>query len=159
MAGWRDEKLGELVEEYKYQSVRELGQKLAEILDGVLPCFEEEVIVVPLPTLNRHIRERGLDHTYTIAKKLARMRGWQVEKILVRTGTNVQVGANRAERIKQASEAYGLKEDARIDRNKLYLMVDDVWTTGASMEAAARIIKKAGARKLAAAVLVIGRDD
>ena len=42
MVGWRDEKIGEITEEYKFYGVRALGDVLAEILDETLPMFVGE---------------------------------------------------------------------------------------------------------------------
>ena len=157
VAGWRDDKLGWLVEEYKYKANWALGESFAEIFDEFLPYFLEEVVIVPLPTIEKHIRERGFDHTLEIAKKLARKRGWKVERILVRNSETVQVGANEKERAKQAKKAYRINFKKRIQKEKLYLLLDDVWTTGASMNEAAKLLKKAGAEKIAVGVLAVNR--
>ena len=55
--GFREGLMDELVKTYKYKSVRAIGQVLVELLDEVLP--EIEVVAVPLPTIRRHVRERG----------------------------------------------------------------------------------------------------
>ena len=152
---WRDSLLGEMVEEYKYNSVRALGAELAEILDAKIPCLNGEVVVVPLPTIDRHIRERGLDHTFEIGKRLAKRRGWRCEKVLARKNKTVQVGASAKERMEQAKEAYVL--DAEIENGVTYLLLDDVWTTGASMKAAEKLLLDAEASKVVKAVLVVSR--
>ena len=54
--------IGQLAKEYKYGSVVALADVLAGFLDSALPFFADEIIVVPLPTIARHIRERGFDH-------------------------------------------------------------------------------------------------
>ena len=155
MVGRRNSLVGQLVEEYKYNSVRALGKCLAELLDGVLPFFDGPVAVVPLPTISRHIRERGIDHTLVIAKRLARLRHWRVERILVRQHNSVQVGSNETARVRQAFSAYGIKDGTKIDPSVTYLLLDDVWTTGASMRAATRKLREAGALKISIAVLAV----
>ncbi len=157
MVGWRDEEIGELVGEYKYNSARELAGVFVELLDEILPQFMEEVVVVPLPTINKHIRERGFDHTFVVAKKLAKGRKWGLERAILRKNDTVQVGASEKERKEQAKRAYRLNEKSKIDSNKVYVLFDDVWTTGASMKEAARIMKKAGAKNVVVAVLAVNR--
>ena len=152
---FRDSLLGEMVEEYKYNSVRAMGKVLAEILDAKMPEISGEVVVVPLPTIAKHVRERGLDHTYQIGKNLARRRGWKCEKLLTRAKDTVQVRASRKERLAQAKEAY--KIAGAVNNNKTYVLLDDVWTTGASMGAAEKLLREAGARKIVKAVLVVSR--
>lgn len=145
-----------LTEEYKYKSIRKTAEVLAEMMDATIPSEfgkGEEVIVVPLPTISRHIRERGFDHTLLLAKELAKRRKWKVEKALVRKNKTVQVGASEVVRRRQASEAY--EACCKLDAKRTYLLVDDVWTTGASMEAAILALKKAGAKKMASAVILM----
>lgn len=154
--GWREGVLEKLVEEYKYQSVRAMGEVLVDIYDEILPEeLGEKVVIVPLPTIGRHVRERGFDHTLTLAKKLAKKRGWKVERILVRAADTVQVGAKAAEREAQAKKAYEVV--GQVEAGKAYLLLDDVWTTGATMLSAAEVLQEAGAKKMYAAVLAVSK--
>lgn len=150
ICGRRKGLLKELVNEYKYRPVRSMALPLARILDELLPEMEN-VVVVPLPTVSRHIRERGFDHMVLLAKKLARIRGWECRKLLVRENNTVQVGADAKKRHEQAENAYGIR--GKIDSSPLYLLLDDVLTTGASMEAAERVLKAAGAKRIFKAVV------
>lgn len=158
VAGAREEFLGELVKEYKYKAVRDLGEDLGEILAEVVPCLVEAA-VVPLPTIRRHIRERGFDHMRIIGEKIAEIKGWEFSEILERKNNTVQVGANEEVRKKQAEQAYRLKKGERLEPEKQYILVDDVWTTGASMRAAAEVLWQAGARKIIGLVVVTGKEN
>lgn len=86
------------------------------------------------------------------------------ERILERRNKTVQVGASGEKRRKQASEAYGVtrrwlkRSGDRLNPNLTYLLVDDVWTTGASMEAAINVMKAAGAKKIVGAVILAAKD-
>lgn len=153
--GWRDELIGKLVHDLKYNSVRQISEEIAEILDAILPAFDENIHIVPLPTIKKHIRERGLDHTLIVAKKLAKRRGWSVDRVLTRRQNTVQVGADEKTRKLQAREAYELM--GKIDGKITYLLLDDVWTTGASMRAAIKELRKAGATKIVIVVLAVSR--
>ena len=153
MLGWKNSVVGRMVGEYKYQARRRYGEILAEMLDAVIPYFDGEVVVVPMPTLRKHIRERGFDHTMRLAKGLAKLRGWEVQPIIQRRRETVQVGANMERRKVQAGVAYYLRGEVREDVT--YLVLDDVWTTGASMKAVGRILNKNGAKKIVAAVLAV----
>lgn len=160
VVGWRKGALRKLVSEFKYESVRAAGEVLVEMLDEVVPDFAKilpegaEVVVVPLPTIGRHVRQRGLDHTLVLARKLAKRRGWRCEKVLTRAADTVQVGAKAKERREQAERAYEVVRP--VDTEKYYLLLDDVWTTGASMKAAERVMREAGAEKIMGAVIEVG---
>lgn len=132
-----------LIEIYKYYSVRAAAEVLAEALCDVI---DGDYTLVPLPTISRHVRERGFDHIGLICKKM----GMPVERALVRQKNTVQVGASMEERREQAKEAYALRG---VEPCKKYLLVDDVWTTGSSMLAAARLMREAGIKNLAIAVI------
>jgi competence protein ComFC len=135
--------LKKLIEIYKYNSVRAASFELAALLAKIIP---KDYVLVPLPTIGRHIRERGFDHISLLCKKT----GYPLEHVLERRNDSVQVGANNAERREQAKTAYC----ARIAKSaSTYLLVDDVWTTGSSMMAACREMQKAGAKNLAIAVI------
>lgn len=158
--GWRKGVLKKLVSEFKYESVRSVGEVLAEMLDETIPNLAKilpegaEVVVVPLPTIGRHVRQRGLDHTLILARKLAKRRGWKCERVLERAVDTVQVGAKAKERREQAEKAYEVVRS--VEAGKWYLLLDDVWTTGASMKAAERVLREAGAEKIIGAVIEVG---
>jgi competence protein ComFC len=140
----RDGALKELIHVYKYDSVRSASFVFAELLNSVI---DRGFCLVPLPTIGAHIRERGFDHVELFCRKT----GLPVEKVLYRAKDSVQVGATCEQRREQAKRAYGIKGSIRGD--KRYLLVDDVWTTGSSMMAAAEILRAAGTKNLAIAVI------
>ena len=65
----------------------------------------------------------------------------EYENLLVRKNKTVQVGKEKKERVKQAEKAYGIYEGVKLDMNTLYILVDDVTTTGASLVAAKKILQ------------------
>lgn len=161
VGGYREGSLAKAISEYKYQSVRALGRFLGELLLETMPedlgVEAEKVIVVPLPTIGKHVRQRGLDHTKNLAKRLAKARGWNWEKILTRATDTVQVGKAAEERKEQAAKTYQIA--GRVEADKTYVLLDDVWTTGASMLAAAKMMRKAGAENLIGVVLATGKAN
>lgn len=109
-----------------------------------------KIVLVPLPTIRKHIRERGFDHTLRLCFELENFLqkrlddfGISVEyqSLLVRKNKTVLVGKEKKERVKQAEKAYGICEGVKIDANTLYILVDDVTTTGASLAAAKKILQ------------------
>lgn len=88
----------------------------------------------------------GLDHTAKIAATLAKLRGLKSEKILCRKTSSVQRGANKATRVKQAKSAFTISTP--ISPRTTYILVDDVYTTGATMKYAAKTLRTAGAQAI-----------
>ena len=157
--GERTDLLGQIVHDYKYHSVRALSAPLAELMYYHLPSIDGPVSIVPLPTINRHIRQRGFDHTLLIAKRLSKLIGkhCQVEPIIERAANTTQVGTDRTTRLSQATHAYAIAPNVAINHDTTYLLLDDVWTTGASMRACIKKLQQAGASKIIVAILSLSR--
>ena len=129
-----------------------LGDAPVEVLRMIDAEMQEirKIVLVPLPTIRKHIRERGFDHTLRLCfelenflqKELERL-GVKVEyeNLLVRKNKTVQVGKEKKERMRQAEKAYGIREGIKIENKTLYILVDDVTTTGASLAAAKKILQ------------------
>ena len=111
----------ELINVYKFRSARCVSDVLAELMAEILP---KNCVIVPLPTIGRHVRERGFDHIALLAKKIAKLNGGEVEELLERATDTVQVGTDSETRKKQAAKAYRFRGSA--DPNVRYLLLDDV---------------------------------
>lgn len=154
--GTREDLLANLIHDYKYYSIRAIGTKLAELMYDNLPSdLPQNTVIVPLPTSTKHIRERGFDHTLFIAKKLAHLAHFKVQPLLLRNQNTVQVGSDKKTRLAQAKNAYAVNPKISIDPTTTYLLLDDVWTTGASMKSAVKKLRSAGAKKLSVALLAV----
>lgn len=151
--GPREDLLATLIHDFKYYSIRAIGVKLAELMADRLPDFPDNTFIVPLPTATHHIRERGFDHTYYVAKRIAKLKHIKVARLFVRTKNTVQVGADKTTRELQAEQAFMVKDDAHIDPSATYILFDDVWTTGASMKTAVKKLRETGAKKIVIALL------
>ena len=154
---WRSSLLGVLIQDLKYHSVRSAAKPLADILNQTLQITASHLIIVPLPTIPKHIRERGLDHTLLIARHFAKLRGSnaQVSRLLLRNNSATQVGSNRIKRQAQAKTAYNVNPQVTIKKNATYLLLDDVWTTGASMMSAIRLLQNNGINNILGVVLTL----
>lgn len=158
--GYRDEILGELVEEAKYESVRGLISEIAEIVhSGYFKAIcGKEILLVPMPTSRQHVRERAMDHMDLITKEIERLSYGRVRRVrlLVRAKDTVQMGASEVVRKRQAKEAVEMDRKYLTEENKILpeygnknvVLIDDVWTTGASLTEAGKILKKVGVNSL-----------
>lgn len=73
----------------------------------------------------------------------------------MRAADTVQVGASVAERKAQAEKAYVV--EGEVESGIDYLLLDDVWTTGATMQAAVKALREAGAERVCGAVVAVSR--
>ena len=150
--GLREGLLKKLILDYKFRSRRAYASIFSRMVrDALFEYGLMNATIVPLPTINRHIRLRGFDHIEEIC------RGFKMEKLIIRAKNTVQVGTDSETRRLQAKKAYCLADAAKVSKRKTYVLVDDVWTTGASMRAACEVLREAGAENVVG--IVIAKND
>lgn len=147
--GERSGGLEKLINRYKFEYAQAAFRPLGDIILSTLPELPAEVVVVPIPTIRTHIRQRGYDHTLLTARYIADARRIALQRPLRRRTATVQRGADRKTRISQAKEAFEVI--ARLDPRAIYLLIDDVVTTGSTLRFAAEAMKSAGANTIWAA--------
>jgi ComF family protein len=142
----------DLIAMLKFQRVKAAAKVIAERLDDGLPDLPDNSIIVPVPTANGRIRVRGYDQAELIAQDLARRRKLHCRNLLRRLRTTRQVGSGRRQRFEQLQDAF-VTQNLQVLRGHPVLLVDDVLTTGATLESAAKTLAQAGVRQINAAVL------
>lgn len=108
-------------------------------------------LFVPVPTASSRARTRGYDQAVLLARATAKQAGAMYAPLLVRTGKQRQVGADRQQRRTQMLGAYTVMRPERA-RGAHIILVDDVVTTGSTLEAAAQALRQAGAASVEAVV-------
>ena len=144
VVGERSGPLQRLIGGFKFRNIKQSSAPLAELLRARLPTMDRSTtVLVPIPSTPAHIRERGYDHMLLIANELSRITKYPVEQLLVRRTMSVQHKANRKDRYLQAQTAFEVR--GKINPARIYIVVDDIVTTGATIERAAELLAKAGA--------------
>lgn len=142
-----DRALSEAVLLLKYEEVTSLadwfGARLAEIARAAEWHAD---VVVPVPLHRDRRRERGYNQAELIAKSVARRLKLPIRaNLLIRTKPRPpQLVLSRAEHWQSVRGAYAARPGMKID-NLRVLLLDDVLTTGATLDACSRALKKAGA--------------
>ena len=132
-------------------NLKKAGSVFGDLLHTTLPIsLPKDTVFVPVPTVSSHIRQRGYDHALLIAKYLAKQRHRPCKELIERRTSDRQRGASKSQRRKQASRAFRCRQ--KLSKNTTYILVDDVFTTGATLEFAARSLKDAGAETIWLAV-------
>lgn len=138
----------ELLHTAKYERAEAGLREIAQLMAPSLAVFDDVDAIVPVPTASSRERERGYDHARLVATYLGRQSTIRPERLLTRLGQAHQVGATRLSRIKQMKDAFRIVGPLDKVRGKHIVLVDDVCTTGATLEEAARVLKRAGATRV-----------
>jgi ComF family protein len=141
--------LRQAVHGLKYENVTSLSASLAEIMARAWRWDESSLpdLILPVPLHARRQAERGYNQSALLARSLGRSFGVPVdERILVRQrATRPQIELDHAARERNVEGAFACRGQVAA---KAVVVVDDVCTTGATLEACAQALKAAGARKV-----------
>ena len=141
--------LRRLVHLLKYDRMLPLAKPLARKMATVLEALPVPDLVVPVPLYRVRRWRRGFNQALALSEELGREAAIRCEaSVLRRTrATQPQAGLSYAERKRNVAGAFVVRKPDRV-ANKTVLVVDDVMTTGATLDACARALKKAGARSV-----------
>jgi len=145
------------VQTFKYKRVPSLGMFLGQLMVRATPLLRQEQVPVlcPVPLhWSRHFA-RGFNQATLLAESVGAARGWKVRHILMRTRpTGHQAWRNRAQRRSSVKDAFAVRGNAPMPYS--VVLVDDIATTGSTLDACARVLKEAGVVRVEALVLALG---
>jgi len=146
-----------LVGAYKFSGRLSLAPFIVGLMEEALAERWPGWTLVPVPPRRDKIRKRGWDQVETIVRRLE-ARGFRAVRLLERRPSEEQKRLGLEDRFANARSAYGLaKRASRIREVPAHIvLVDDVFTTGATADACARALKNGGAERVA--VLAIAAD-
>ena len=145
---------------FKYKNRRRFGkifaQELADSYGGLIRRWAVDEII-PVPLHPSRLRKRGFNQAEILARELGERCGLPVRTdVLYRIRrTSPQKLLGRQERLQNLKGAFGVSAEWTPCGN--VLLIDDIYTTGATLERAARVLKKAGAQKVFFLTISIGQ--
>ena len=139
-----------LVSACKKGGRRSLSILFAELLAGEISGRWPDRVIVPVPPRPGKLRERGWDQVEEIVRRLE-LWGFPVSRPLLRRKSDEQKALGRSERGVNALKAYAMKPGAQSPAE--VLLVDDIVTTCATLEACAAALREGGATSVAAIAL------
>lgn len=149
-AGPYDGWLRQSVHLIKYQGESSRVDHLAEIVRPVLQDIDDPGALVPVPLHKQRIRERGFNQSALLAQALSALSGLELWDGLLRVrDTPHQVGLSASERALNVAGAFEIRE-MPVGIPKRVVLVDDVFTTGATIEACADVLLRRGAESVSA---------
>jgi len=170
-AGLYDGSLGILIQQLKYQGKPELAKPLGRLLfSAFLRHWQVNTLdlILPVPLHGRRLRQRGFNQSLLLLKYwqrwLTAMGTQDIPPIVDRSllsrhrATSPQTGLGRTARKANVKNAFSILKKAGII-GKRVLLVDDVYTTGTTVDACAQILTAAGARHVDVLTLAKTESD
>jgi ComF family protein len=150
----------QIVHKFKYKGKIQLAKPLGALLFTEFLHYwhnDEIDLILPVPLHKKRFRQRGFNQAYLLvndwdnlsrARRLKPRRAAVATNVLVRSKkTAPQTGLNRADRLQNIKNAFNVRRPD-IVKNKWVLLVDDVYTTGATVNECARVLVKSGAKRV-----------
>lgn len=138
-----------LVHGLKYSNKQYYAKTMSALL---LSCVLEQNInfdiVIPVPLSQTRLRERGFNQSQALCSEFARCGFAVCDSVVVRSkNTSTQTNLTKAERKLNVENAFSVV-DKNVLKNKTVLVVDDVYTTGATLNSITQTLLKAGAKQV-----------
>ena len=163
-----------LIHEFKYHRIRSISPLLGEFIVQYMSYYQislpEQAFIIPIPLHPRKERVRGFNQALLLAQEISRSTSLTIDThTLIRTAsTTPQTKLTASNRRSNVENIFALRDphavtyprafvrnarasrscDTSAMRGKTIIIVDDVKTTGATLEQAARVLKNAGAKEI-----------
>ncbi|PIZ71596.1 hypothetical protein COY07_04610 [Candidatus Peregrinibacteria bacterium CG_4_10_14_0_2_um_filter_43_11] len=145
------------LQQFKYRFTQELvdyfGDLIAEKLEECQMIRGRGIVLIPVPLHPKRLRYRGFNQAEVIARSIQEKTPQKIEIIetLIRTRhTSQQAKLGKKERHENLSDAFNmnLKLPQKYDSNQVHFIVDDVCTTGSTLENCAKVLKFNGYKRV-----------
>lgn len=132
----------------KYQFVKDIFVVFGNIISNEIKSIDKinEYIICPLPLHIKRKRWRGFNQSEVLAKTISANLNISLNHSLVRNkATKVQKDLSKIARAKNVFNAFSVEQSENI-KNKNIILIDDVTTTGMTLRAASKVLKRSGAK-------------
>lgn len=141
------------IKQFKYKYTKSLGQSFAKIMHekiGELAMIKnKDITLVPVPLYKKRYNQRGFNQAEVLADYIHEYRPVNINKGLVRTrDTGQQAKLNKTQRHLNLKNAFSLNTNFVHKKENIVFLVDDVCTTGATLENCAKVLKNHGVSKV-----------
>lgn len=151
--------LAEAIHLFKYKGKKGLGRPFGKVMSDYInsnnfifhaePVEARSLTILPVPLHPRRLREREFNQSLLLAREIAKALSipFIPDNLLRLRWTRPQIELKGEERLTNVKGAFGLKKPMEIEGKSL-LLIDDVYTTGATVRECSKVLKKAGAEKV-----------
>ena len=152
---YKDQSIQKMIKAFKYYFIKDLEIPLGHLMTEYLEKVKKQIdlkglILIPVPLHKRKFNQRGYNQSKLIAEQIISC--FEKSEILAdvlkkEKSTKDQVSLKNDERIKNIEGVFKCIEPEKI-LGKEVLLIDDVYTTGTTMQECAKVLKEAGAKEV-----------
>jgi len=152
--GYYEGTLREAIHQFKYRPCRSLGKPLAQWMLNNIRLVSGLDCIMPVPLHRKRLRQRGFNQALLLSHAVSDAYGIRlsIDNLLRIRYTRPQVELSGQERIANVEGAFSLHHPQDINGANI-LLVDDVFTTGSTINECSKVLKKAGAERVNALTL------
>ncbi|WP_408955659.1 ComF family protein [Natroniella sp. ANB-PHB2] len=159
--GLYDAGLKEYIKQLKYDKRQQLATPLARLLIRYAEHYyqiNELDLITYIPIHKQRLEERGFNQAYLLAQQLSQELRLPIKSLLARiVDTARQSDLARQERLQNLAGKFEV-ENQQLTKGQRVLLVDDIFTTGATVNEASRLLLEAGAEEVKVITLATGKD-
>ena len=159
IGSYEDETLRKLIHAFKYEGMMSAAKPIEQLIKkhlkqgpSLLNSNIENSVIIPVPLHARKEKNRGFNQAAIIADLLGKFLEIEVRRDILKRirNTDPQIKlATSKDRAANMKGAFALTENAKEEiEDKNIILVDDVYTSGATMKAAIKTLRQAGAKKI-----------
>ncbi len=109
--------------------------------------LSQDTYITYVPMFKKKEKFRGFNQAAVFAREIAKIAGQNIVSLLEKIAdTKPQVDLTKEERLHSVNDVFRIKSGSQVP--KQVILVDDVWTTGATMKECSRVLRKAGAQEV-----------
>jgi len=168
----KDSSVAELIHRFKYDGAKEIAEILGKLFNEIFfpPTFyaasaapptkrgagiPHSTFLIPVPLHKKRFNFRGFNQSMLLAQELSKKWNFPVADILQRHRyTQPQVELDGLKRLTNVTDAFSIKNpDEKLNPEAAYVLVDDVCTTGSTLNECSKILKKHGVQKIIGLVI------
>lgn len=156
--------LRQVLRKLKYDGNREIAELCGELLaqswqQAQLGRLHPRLAIVPIPLHPEKLAIRGFNQAELLARQFVRIAGGTLDLGLQRTRSTVaQFGLSKAERQENVTNAFALAPNSGLKFGTTVLLIDDIYTTGATVREVAAVLRANQIKVCGVAVIATGHD-
>lgn len=148
MADYENSLVKDIIHSLKYDFLTELSVNIRYLVQNYFSIrsnWQTDYLLVPVPLHRRKYLLRGFNQARIIAETISEVLGNKTEDVLARISSGrPQVSLSAENRRHNVQGVYKLKDNLAVNTDRQVVLVDDVYTTGATMQECAKVLKRAG---------------